>query len=100
MIALLTSFLVVAAFAAIVYLFAPAPGERWGVLLERYRPHAPMSDWSVADYEASRQYSDLAAIQSHHAAEPPAASPSPVQRRSAGFPDLSRIPCREETVQF
>ncbi|UGT40804.1 hypothetical protein LTV02_33285 [Nocardia yamanashiensis] len=96
MIALLTSFAVVAAFAAIVYLFAPASGERWGVLLERYRPHAPMSDWSVADYEASRQYSDLAAARSRQDPEPP----SLAQRRSAGFPDLSRIPCREEAVQF
>ncbi|MTE14854.1 hypothetical protein [Nocardia aurantiaca] len=88
MVALLVSIVIVAAFAVLVYRCAPKPGERWGVLLERYRPHAPMSDWSVAEYEASRQYSDLAAIAS---LRPDAGS---------AVAALSAIPCREETVQF
>ncbi|QLY30770.1 hypothetical protein [Nocardia huaxiensis] len=100
MIALLASFAVVAGFAAVVYLFAPKPGERWGILLERYRPHAPMSDWSVADYEVARQYSDLAAARAHQDAAAPVRSSAPVQRRAPRFPDLANIPCREETVQF
>ncbi|MBL1072881.1 hypothetical protein JK358_00565 [Nocardia sp. 2] len=100
MIALLASLVIVAGFAGIVYVFAPAPGERWGMLLERYRPHAPMSDWSVADYEASRQYSDLAAVQARQEPGLPAPAPTPVRSKPARFPDLANIPCREETVQF
>ncbi|AYF77542.1 hypothetical protein D7D52_31215 [Nocardia yunnanensis] len=100
MVALLVSLLIVAAFAGLVYRYAPKPGECWGILLERYRPHAPMSDWSVADYEAARQYSDLTAIVS---LRPDACPPTPVRRFRRGAPAvtaLSAIPCRGETVQF
>ncbi|APA95219.1 hypothetical protein [Nocardia seriolae] len=100
MVALLVSFLIVAAFAAIVYRYAPKSGERWGVLLERYRPHAPMSDWSLAEYEAARQYSDLAAIA---ALRPDACPPGPVRRLRRPTPAvaaLAHIPCRGESVQF
>ncbi|MFD7848192.1 hypothetical protein ACFV4K_35395 [Nocardia sp. NPDC059764] len=100
MVALLGSFVIVAAFAGLVYRFAPAPGERWGVLLERYRPHAPMSDWSVGEYEAARQYSDLAAIASLR----PDPLSEPARRRSgrdaSAAAALSTIPCRKESVQF
>ncbi|MGW4121008.1 hypothetical protein [Nocardia sp. NPDC004711] len=100
MVALLVSILIVAAFAGLAYRYAPKPGERWGELLERYRPHAPMSDWSVAEYEASRQYSDLAAIAS---LRPDACPPAPARRFRRSAPvvaALSTIPCREESVQF
>ncbi len=65
MIEFLAALAVIALFGWTVYHFAPAPGERWDYLLTRYRPHAPMSDWSVVDYEGRRQYSDLAAIRAH-----------------------------------
>lgn len=69
MISFLGSLLIVALFGWMVYHFAPAPGERWDRMITRYRPHAPMSDWSVADYEGQRQYSDLAAIRSRQEVE-------------------------------
>lgn len=100
MVALLVSLLVVAAFAGLVYRYAPKSDERWGMLLERYRPHGPMSDWSVAEYEASRQYSDLAAIATQR---PEHCPPAPVRRFRRGVPAvaaLSAIPCRGESVQF
>lgn len=99
MIALLASFLVVATFAGIVYRFAPKSGERWGILLERYRPHAPMSDWSVGDYEGARQYADLAAVQAHQEVLIPATPPRPVRSRLP-LSGLANVPCRGETVQF
>lgn len=99
MIALLASFLVVAAFAGIVYRFAPKSGERWGILLERYRPHAPMSDWSVGEYDGARQYADLAAVAAHREQPDPVAAPRRGRRR-AGLPDVAVVPCRTETVQF
>lgn len=100
MVALLGSLVIVAAFAGLVYRYAPEPGERWGVLLERYRPHAPMSDWSVSEYEAARQYSDLAAVA---ALRPDVRAPVPARgfrRRSPAVAALSTIPCRNESVQF
>ncbi|MFE6863193.1 hypothetical protein [Nocardia sp. NPDC057668] len=97
--ALLASFLVVAAFAGIVHRYAPKPGERWGILLERYRPHAPMSDWSVGEYDGARQYADLAAVAAHQERGVPAAAPRP-DRRRPGLPDIAAVPCRQETVQF
>ncbi|WP_067702309.1 hypothetical protein [Nocardia jejuensis] len=100
MLALLASALVVAAFAGLVYRYAPKPSERWGMLLERYRPHAPMSDWSAMDYEAARQYSDLAAVRAYREPEPPRTPAALVRRKSPVLPDLSGIPCRGETVQF
>ncbi|MFF2553897.1 hypothetical protein ACFVUS_23070 [Nocardia sp. NPDC058058] len=106
MIAMLISLLVVAAFAGIVYRFAPTPDERWGALLERYRPHAPMSDWSVSEYDGARQYADLAAAYAHQD-EPPAVLVARhtrrtrlVRRGGSPLPHLASIPCREETVQF
>ncbi|MEV6770546.1 hypothetical protein AB0N05_18180 [Nocardia sp. NPDC051030] len=100
MFALLVSLLVVAAFAGLVYRFAPTSGERWGILLDRYRPNAPMSDWSVGEYEAARQYSDLAAIQAHREVPAPRSYAESVRRKSGVFSDLANIPCRGETVQF
>ncbi|WP_040813934.1 hypothetical protein [Nocardia concava] len=100
MVALLASLLIVAAFAVLIYRYAPKSDERWGALLERYRPHAPMSDWSVAEYEASRQYSDLTAIAS---LRPDAHPPTPLRRLRRTTPAvaaLSNIPCRGESVQF
>ncbi|MEC3920468.1 hypothetical protein [Nocardia sp. CDC160] len=100
MVALLASLVIVAAFAGLVYRYAPKSDERWGIMLERYRPHAPMSDWSVAEYEAVRQYSDLAAIAS---LRPDACPPTPVRRfrrQSSAVAALSTIPCRGESVQF
>ncbi|MEV6072902.1 hypothetical protein AB0L82_40695 [Nocardia sp. NPDC052001] len=103
MIAMLISLLVVAAFAGIVYRFAPTPDERWGALLNKYRPHAPMSDWSVAEYDGARQYADLAAAYAHQD-EPPAALVAQRTRLTgrgrSPLPHLATIPCREETVQF
>ncbi|WP_405134347.1 hypothetical protein [Nocardia sp. NBC_01388] len=100
MIAMLASLLVVAAFAGIVYRFAPKPDERWGVLLERYRPHAPMSDWSVAEYEGARQYSDLSAAAAHQDVLESERPVRRVRRRAPTRPDLANIPCRGESVQF
>ncbi|MFJ4658547.1 hypothetical protein ACIP5Y_45370 [Nocardia sp. NPDC088792] len=100
MLSLLVSLVIVAGFAGLVYVFAPAPGERWGRMLERYRPHAPMSDWSVAEYDAARQYSDLTAVRAR------LESPDPDRRaESRGakphpFAHLDEIPCRGESVQF
>jgi hypothetical protein len=65
MVTFIVSLLVVAAFAVIVFVFAPRPGGRTADLLERYRPHAPMADWSLSFREVQRQYADLAAIESH-----------------------------------
>ncbi|WP_330184432.1 hypothetical protein OHB26_13050 [Nocardia sp. NBC_01503] len=100
MIATLVSLLVVAVFAGIVYRFAPTPDERWGALLERYRPHAPMSDWSAAEYEGVRQYSDLAAAYARQDAPPAEVVARRVRRTRSPLADLATIPCREETVQF
>ncbi|MGW4356530.1 hypothetical protein ACWELJ_31035 [Nocardia sp. NPDC004582] len=100
MVALLGSLVIVAAFAGLVYRYAPAPGERWGVLLERYRPHAPMSDWSVGEYEAARQYSDLAAVASLRPDVPAAPPHRKFGRGSSAAAALSTIPCRNESVQF
>ncbi|MFI1915474.1 hypothetical protein [Nocardia sp. NPDC020380] len=100
MLSLLVSLVIVAGFAGLVYVFAPTPGERWGRMLERYRPHAPMSDWSVAEYDAARQYSDLAAI--HARLETPYPD-RPAQSRVTKPRPLARldeIPCRGESVQF
>lgn len=69
MISFLAALLTVALFGWLVYHFAPAPGERWDRILTRYRPHSPMSDWSSADYEGQRQYSDLAAVHAHREAQ-------------------------------
>ncbi|MQY23818.1 hypothetical protein [Nocardia macrotermitis] len=64
MVTFIASVLVVAAFAVIVYLFAPREGERAAGLLERYRPHAPMADWSASFRDDQRQYADLVAAES------------------------------------
>ncbi|MFC9996362.1 hypothetical protein [Nocardia sp. NPDC127526] len=100
MIALLVSLLVVAAFAGLVYWFAPTPGERWGAMLERYRPHAPMSDWSVGDYDYVRQHADLAAIHARHDLDVTLNPAHRVRTRRSALSDLADIPCRQETVQF
>ncbi|MGF6882235.1 hypothetical protein ABIA39_002834 [Nocardia sp. GAS34] len=63
------SVLVVAAFAASVHLFAPRPGARAAALLERYRPHAPMADWSLSFRDEQRQCSDIAAISARRDAD-------------------------------
>jgi hypothetical protein len=78
--------LVVAAFAVIVYKFALRADGRAVGLLERYRPHAPMSDWSLSFREEQRQYADLVAAESYRSAgsEPEsAAEPVVVHRRRA-----------------
>lgn len=98
--ALLASLLIVAAFAGAVYYFAPKSGERWGVMLERYRPHAPMSDWSVGEFESSRQHADLAALAARQPDPNPTAWPRRLRRAAPAVARLSEIPCRGETVQF
>ncbi|MBF6329077.1 hypothetical protein [Nocardia transvalensis] len=69
MVSLLASLLVVAAFAAIVYRYAPTREQRAAELLERYRPHAPMSDWSLSYHDEQRQYADLTAISARRESE-------------------------------
>ncbi|MFI6871392.1 hypothetical protein [Nocardia sp. NPDC050406] len=69
MISFLAALLTVALFGWLVYHFAPAPGEHWDRMLTRYRPHSPMSEWSLADYDGQRQHADLAAIRAHRDAE-------------------------------
>lgn len=64
MVTFLVSVLVVAALAVIVYRFAPRGGGRAAGLLERYRPHAPMADWSLSLRDDQRQYADLVAAES------------------------------------
>ncbi len=64
MVTFLASVLVVAAFAVIAYRFAPRGGGRAAGLLERYRPHAPMADWSLSFRDDQRQYADLVAAES------------------------------------
>ncbi|MBF6138042.1 hypothetical protein IU501_34300 [Nocardia otitidiscaviarum] len=66
MTSLLFSIAVVGCFGWLVYHFAPAPGERWDRLLTRYRPHAPMADWSAGDYDDQRQFADLDAARTRH----------------------------------
>ena len=70
MVDFVASVLVVAAFAASVHLFAPRPGTRAAALLERYRPHAPMADWSLLSRDEQRQYADIAAISARREVEP------------------------------
>ncbi|WP_067681157.1 hypothetical protein [Nocardia miyunensis] len=65
MVTFLTSVLVVAAFAVIVHRFALRGGGRMVGLLERYRPHAPMADWSLSFRDDQRQYADLVAAESY-----------------------------------
>ncbi|RDI46627.1 hypothetical protein [Nocardia mexicana] len=69
MVSFIASLAVVVIFAAIVYRFAPTRGQRAAELLERYRPHAPMSDWSLSYYDDRRQYSELVAIRAHRESE-------------------------------
>ncbi|MCX4098931.1 hypothetical protein [Nocardia sp. alder85J] len=67
MIGFIAAVVVVALFAWIVHRCAPKPGERASVLLERYRPHAPMADWSMPpdQYDRIRQYAELQAMRAH-----------------------------------
>ncbi|MBY8859164.1 hypothetical protein K7711_22005 [Nocardia sp. CA2R105] len=65
MVTFLASVLVVAAFAVIVYRLALRGAGRAVGLLERYRPHAPMSDWSLSFRDDQRQYADLVAAESY-----------------------------------
>ncbi|RDI63286.1 hypothetical protein [Nocardia pseudobrasiliensis] len=70
MFSFLVALAVVVAFAVVVYRYAPKRGERAAELLERFRPHAPMADWSMSYYDDQRQLSDLAAAQAHREAVP------------------------------
>ena len=82
MVTLLISVLVVAAFAVIAYRFALRADGRTVGLLERYRPHAPMADWSLSFRDEQRQYADLVAAESYRSAEPePETEPVVVPRR-------------------
>ncbi|GAB2701661.1 hypothetical protein [Nocardia thraciensis] len=83
----LASLAAVVIFAAIVYRFAPARGQRAAELFERYRPHAPMSDWSLSYCDDRRQYSELIAIKANRESEAGATrTPGPEKVRS-------RTPC-------
>ncbi|WP_019932323.1 hypothetical protein [Nocardia sp. BMG111209] len=64
MISSLAAVAMVGLYAWIIYRCAPKPGERGHSLLERYRPHAPMADWSMPPdhYDRMRQYADLRAL--------------------------------------
>ncbi|MCM6777336.1 hypothetical protein NDR87_28000 [Nocardia sp. CDC159] len=80
MISFLVALAVVVAFAVTVYRYAPNREDGAARLFERYRPHAPMADWSMSYYEEQRQYSELAAIrarQAEAACPEPATSPRP-----------------------
>ncbi|MBB5914158.1 hypothetical protein BJY24_003025 [Nocardia transvalensis] len=69
MMSFLAALLVIVIFAVIVYRYAPRRDERAADLFERYRPHAPMADWSMSYYEDRRQYSELDAIRTHRETE-------------------------------
>lgn len=96
MLALVAALLVVAAFAAAVHHYAPAPADRWGVLLERYRPHAPMSDWTATEYEAARHYSDLAAAAARQRPD----TPIPTRRSSDGIPVSVPTPAQDKQSRY
>ncbi|WP_067884208.1 hypothetical protein [Nocardia vaccinii] len=93
MVTFLASVLVVAAFAVIVYRFSPRGGGRATGLLERYRPHAPMADWSLSFRDEQRQYADLVAAESRRECattsgavpKPPVAARRRVLRRAVQF---------------
>ncbi|MFI5781041.1 hypothetical protein [Nocardia sp. NPDC051570] len=83
MLTFFAALVVVVIFAIVVYRFVPKRDERAAELLERYRSHAPMADWSMSYYEEQRQLSELAAIRARRDAEicrAPAAA-----RRFRGF---------------
>ncbi|WP_280355897.1 hypothetical protein [Nocardia otitidiscaviarum] len=65
MISMLFSLGAVGLFGWLAFHFAPAPGERWDRMLTRYRPHAPMADWSAGDYDEQRRLTDLRAARTH-----------------------------------
>ncbi|MFF0493824.1 hypothetical protein ACWDSJ_13375 [Nocardia sp. NPDC003482] len=69
MLSFLAALIVVVTFAVLVHRYAPKRGERVAELLEKYRPHAPMADWSMSYYERQRQYSDLSAVSARLAEE-------------------------------
>ncbi|WP_024801761.1 hypothetical protein [Nocardia sp. BMG51109] len=70
MISFCATLAVVVLFAVVVYHYAPKRGERAAELFERYRPHAPMADWSLSYYDDQRQYSELTAIRARRESEP------------------------------
>ncbi|WP_280262645.1 hypothetical protein [Nocardia wallacei] len=69
MVSFIAALAVVVIFAAIVYRYAPTRGQRAAELFERYRPHAPMADWSLSYYDDRRQYSELIAIRTNRESE-------------------------------
>ncbi|MFJ1459427.1 hypothetical protein [Nocardia sp. N2S4-5] len=69
MLSFLASLAVVVIFAVMVYRYAPRRADRTAELFERYRPHAPMADWSMAYGDDRRQYAELTAIRAHRESE-------------------------------
>ncbi|MBF5001252.1 hypothetical protein IRT45_29400 [Nocardia sp. BSTN01] len=59
----LAALLVVAVVLLAAYRYATGSGRRVVALFERYRPHAPMADWSLREVECRRDPArDLAAL--------------------------------------
>ncbi|MBF6175443.1 hypothetical protein [Nocardia blacklockiae] len=69
MVSFLASLAVVVLFATLVYRYAPHRDLRAAELFERYRPHSPMSDWSLAYTDDRRQHDELAVIRAHRECE-------------------------------
>ncbi|OBB37582.1 hypothetical protein A9X06_03370 [Mycobacterium sp. 852002-51759_SCH5129042] len=56
----LAALLVVVVVLVAVYRYATGSGRRVVALFERYRPHAPMADWSLGEADRRGRVRDLA----------------------------------------
>ncbi|WP_187685670.1 hypothetical protein [Nocardia wallacei] len=63
MLSFLASLAIVVIFAVAVYRYAPRRAERVAELFERYRPHAPMADWSMEYGDERRQFAERREVQ-------------------------------------
>lgn len=81
MLSFLASLAIVVIFAVVVYRYAPGRAERAAELFERYRPHAPMADWSMEYGDDRRLYAELSAIRAHRESERRGAARPPCRSR-------------------
>ncbi|NMN98140.1 hypothetical protein [Antrihabitans stalactiti] len=57
--------LILGAFAAAIYHFAPHSSKHGLFHLDQFRPAAPLAGFLPGDYEQQRLYADIAAIHAH-----------------------------------
>ncbi|PPJ32663.1 hypothetical protein C5E45_21590 [Nocardia nova] len=63
----LAALLVVAVVLVALYGYATGPGRRVVALFDRYRPHAPMADWSLGAADRPGRTRDLAIVRDRQA---------------------------------